>query len=541
MEAVVAPLAAAVATKGLGALAAALAVAGAFVLHDPRARGLSALLALALTPVLVVSELWDTSQVQALRHNPTRAAMAVVVGAAVVAALAAVFHRRPTWLPLALVAALPFRLPVGSGGDTANLLIPLYVVLGGGVVAYAWERLRPPRRAAGEDNGARPPAWAETPPGRLEIALLAALALYALQAFYSSDFEQALKNVAFFYVPFALMFKLLTTIRWTRRLVVRCFALTVVLALVFALIGFFEFGTRDLLWNRKVIESNQFQSYFRVNSLFFDPNIYGRFLAIVMVGLGAALLWARRGRDLAVSAGAFALLWAALLLTYSQSSFAALLAGLAVLTALRWRTRPVLIVIACALIAGVGVSAAAPGLVHFRIGSAKSLDSATSGRFDLIRGGLSMFADRPVWGFGSGSFAATYRKRERVSSREAASASHNTALTVAAEQGVVGLAAYGFVLVSAFTLLFAGLRRLRGRAPPPRLVSRAFVAAGFTALVVHTMLYAAFLEDPISWALLALAVVLSRSELTGPPPSASPADRGESALPDRPSPRPATA
>src|SRR6476661_2205875 len=109
MEAVVAPLAAAVATKGFGALAAALAVAGAFVLHDPRARGLSALLALALTPVLVLGELWDTSQVQALRDNPTRAAVAIVVGATAVAVLAAVFHRRPTWLPLALVATLPFR------------------------------------------------------------------------------------------------------------------------------------------------------------------------------------------------------------------------------------------------------------------------------------------------------------------------------------------------------------------------------------------------------------------------------------------------
>jgi O-antigen ligase len=459
-----------------------------------------------------------------------------------VGGLAALFVRRPTWLPLALVAALPFRLPVGSGGDTANLLIPLYVVLGGGVVAYAWERFRAPAGADADagDNGSRAPAWTEAPPGRLEVALLVALALYALQAFYSPDFEQALKNMAFFYVPFALMFKLLTTIRWTRRLVVRCFALTVLLALAFALIGFWEYGTRDLLWNRKVIESNEFQSYFRVNSLFFDPNIYGRFLAVVMVGLGAALLWARRPRDLVASAAAFALLWAALVLTYSQSSFAALLAGLAVLTALRWRARPVLIAIAVAAVAGLAVSAAAPGLVNFRITSGKSVDRATSGRFDLVRGGLSMFADRPLWGFGSGAFAETYRKREHVSSRAAASASHTAPLTVAAEQGVIGLAAYAFVLVSAARLLFAGLARLRARAPP-RAVSRAFVAAGFVALVVHTMLYAAFLEDPITWALLALGVVLSRNRLTGPPPSASLTLREERARSDQPSPRPATA
>ena len=44
-------------------------------------------------------------------------------------------------------------------------------------------------------------------------------------------------------------------------------------------VGFWEYPARALLLNPKVIDSNQFESYFRVNSLFFDPNIYGRFLA----------------------------------------------------------------------------------------------------------------------------------------------------------------------------------------------------------------------------------------------------------------------
>src|SRR5207248_1481997 len=50
---------------------------------------------------------------------------------------------------------------------------------------------------------------------------------YALQSLYSNDFEQAVKNVAFFYVPFALLLKLLVTIRWSRRLVIQCFGLAV--------------------------------------------------------------------------------------------------------------------------------------------------------------------------------------------------------------------------------------------------------------------------------------------------------------------------
>ena len=81
-----------------------------------------------------------------------------------------------------------------------------------------------------------------------------------------------------------------------------------------------------------------------MNSLFFDPNVYGRFLALVMVVLAGVLLWAPARRDVARVAVGLALLWAALVLTLSESSFAALLVGLAVLAALRWRSLPVLAV-----------------------------------------------------------------------------------------------------------------------------------------------------------------------------------------------------
>jgi hypothetical protein len=35
------------------------------------------------------------------------------------------------------------------------------------------------------------------------------------------------------------------------------------------------------------------------------------------------------------------------------------------------------------------------------------------------------------------------------------------------------------------------------------------VVAGLAGLVVHTLLYAAFLEDPLSWALLGVGVALA--------------------------------
>ena len=48
--------------------------------------------------------------------------------------------------------------------------------------------------------------------------------------------------------------------------------------LILALIGIGQFADRDIFWNGKLEASNDFHFYFRVNSLFWDPNIYGRYL-----------------------------------------------------------------------------------------------------------------------------------------------------------------------------------------------------------------------------------------------------------------------
>jgi O-antigen ligase len=517
-------LAVAEAVKGVGAVAACGAAGGALLLPHARARAIAALLALALTPILLVGELWGSPQIEHLRNRPAFAGAGIVAGLAVVVALAALLRRHPWLLPPFAVLTLPFRIPLESGGESANLLIPLYVVVAAGVLAYAWNRLVGRRESAG--NGAGDPGpWRDPSPGRVEIALALFVVLYALQSLYSSDFETALKNIAFFYVPFMLLLRLLTSVHWSRRVVYACSGVAVGLALLFAAIGFAEYATRHIFWNQKVIAANEFESYFRVNSLFFDPNIYGRFLALVMIGLACTLLWPRRPRAVVLTSITLAALWAAIILTFSQSSFAALLTGLAVLAALRWSWKPVAAAVGAVALVGLAVVLIAPGTVHLDLKSSHSIDKASSGRLDLMRGGLSMFADRPFGGFGSGAFAEQFRKREKVGSREAAVASHTIPITVAAEQGIVGLAAYVFVLVAAFALMFRGLEALRGRAPPLRLVSRAYVAAAFTALVLHTLLYAAFLEDPITWTLIAAAIVLSRPE----PSALRPSTRAEPA------------
>src|SRR3954452_2625513 len=464
------------------------------------------LIAITIVPVLVLGEVWHSPQFHPVREHGGEAAAGALVGVAIVALLARFLLAKPDAFPLLAVFALPFRIPVNVGGGAANLLVPLYLVVAAGVVGYAWERLRPDPVAGGA--GVPRIAPRDRRGGDVELALLIAVVLYAIQAAWSTDFETALKNIAFFYVPFALRLRLLAATNWTRRLAINCLVLAAGLALTFVAIGFVEYATRHLFWNPKVIASNQFESYFRVNSLFFDPNIYGRFLAAVMAALAAVQLWAREWRTLIGATLALGVLLAGLVLTFSQSSLAALLVACVVLAALRWPPRPVLIGAGVALALGVVVALAFPSVTKVDLGSGRSLKKATSGRTDLIGGGVKMFLDRPVLGFGSGSFAKQFRKREKTTDLRAASASHTIPITVAAEQGVVGLASYLFVLVTAFALVWQGLGRLRGDDLRAELIARGAVAAAFTGLVVHTLAYAAFLEDPLTWTLLGAAIGL---------------------------------
>jgi len=482
------------AAQTAGVVVAALLAAAALLVASPRARAAAMLGALVLTPVLLVANIWSTPQFEPLRERAGLALAAAVGGLVVLGVGAYLIHRRPELLALAAAAALPFRVPIESGGDTSNLLVPLYLVIACGVLAYALPRLRAPRGLEDIERGDRREVHRER--GLLEWLLAGAIVLYAVQATYSSDFDGALVQTIFFYVPFALLFALLVRIRWTAQLAGRCLIVLLVLAAAFVAIGFVEYGRRELLLNPKVIASNQFESYFRVNSLFFDPNIYGRFLVTVMLAVAALLLWSRRPALVAACAGGLVLLWAGLVLTLSQSSFTALLAGLAVLGALRWGVGRAAALVGGLALVGVVAVLVAPGAV----GVEGSADNVSSGRWSLVRGGVELAAEKPVTGWGSAAFKPEYRARQDSSSERASAASHTIPITVAAEQGLGGLVLYLALVGVAIATLLRGARRS---------IARAAVAAAFVALVVHTLLYAAFLEDPLAWALMALGVALA--------------------------------
>src|SRR6185503_19311876 len=99
-------------------------------------------------------------------------------------------------------------------------------------------------------------------------------------------------------------------------------------------------------------------------------------------------------------------------------------------------------------------------VVLFAGGSSVSISRInidTSGRANLVSGGIHLFAQRPIYGYGSGSFAKAYR--QHVETHKApVSVSHTEPITIAAEQGILGVAAYLALVLTALWTMAAGLR-----------------------------------------------------------------------------------
>ncbi len=520
-----------------GLFAAVFAAAAAMLWEASPRRSATMLIALVLIPVLILADQWHSAEITDLRDHVARFVALGAVAVIAVAVLTALFRRRPMLLPLAVIAAVPFRVPIHAGGQEANLLVPLYLVIAGGVLAVAWRQwlehqwgehhdapsaggaeVAVADRAQGSSTAASATSVTGPAAGRITLlpkVLAAVLVLYALQSVYSEDFSRALQNVAFFYVPFALAFILLAEWRWDRRLLVLGLGVVAGEALLFVLFGFWEYAARHLIWNPEVIQSNDFHTYFRVNSLFWDPNIFGRYLALTITAIAAALLWGRSPRLVLWLGSLVAVLWLGLITTFSQSSFVALLVGLAALAALRWSARWTLAACGGAAILAVAFVLAAGGSLKINLSTEHTLNKDTSGRANLVSEGIALFGDRPLWGYGSGSFSVAYQKH-RTGGNGRLSVSHTEPVTVAAEQGLLGLLAYLALLAVAFATLARGFMGLMPglRAPPSTtgpsaervvlVAARAAVFACFLALIAHTMAYAGFLEDPLTWVLLSI-------------------------------------
>jgi putative inorganic carbon (HCO3(-)) transporter len=448
---------------------------------------------LAGLSLLAAAEVWMAfalvpgHDLKLLVTSPTRAAALVGAGL-IVLGFAFLFNRYSGVTPIALLVAAPFRIGVSLGTQHARLLLPLYGVLAAATLALAWRLLR------GEP--------ARQIPRSLAVPSAVLICLYSISLLWALDVNAGSIELAAFLFPF-LALVAVVAYEPNRSWLPRVLAFVLVgEAVVFAAFGLWEEATRHVFFSRSLEVSNIYTSFFRTNSLFYDPNIYGRHLALALSVL-VVLTWQTR-RLLALAAALIAFIWVGLYFSYSQSSLVALFVVVVgvTLVAAGHRTRKV-VTIGAVVLALVGAGIAAVG------GQGHSLRRLTSGRSHLASITFDVFVDHPLAGVGVGS-----QPRAAASSSSAKrDTSHTTPLTVAAELGILGIAAYLAWLAGAYVTLRAAWKRN----PTIGLA----LAAVFAALFVHSLSYSGFFEDPITWGSLALAALFAK-----PPRDEAPAPAG---------------
>jgi len=419
-------------------------------------------------------------------------AAAAVVGALAAIAGALIVLRVPWLLALATLACVPARIPVHVGSTQANLLLPLYAVVAVAAIALAWELF-------GDDVRTRelgPLAW---PVGVW-------IAWDSVSILWTKDVRQGAIELLFFVLPFGLLAVCLARLVWSRAWVLTLYLQLALMGLVFAVIGIVQYETRSIFWNPKVRVDNAYAPsgwFYRVNSVFYDPSIYGRFLVVaILASLVVVLL--RRGDALWQIAAVLTIgiTWAGLLPSFSQSSFVALGAAVLLGAIVVWRRGSLPLVLAGIAIVAVGI-AVSPAIRH-----KASLSHVTSGRSTLVRTGVKLAVRYPALGVGVGGFKRGYADLKHLKGKEPkAAASHTTPVTVAAETGFPGLLIFLWLVVVALGTAFVRLGRSFDGA------ARLAFGLALTAILVHCLFYNSLFEDPTFWGLLALIVVGRRARV----------------------------
>ena len=421
--------------------------------------------------------------------SPARAALGFV-GLAGLAVFTVVFVRRPELVPLVILIAAPFRMPLDFGAGhrfyvglpengQIGRLLPLYGVVAAAALALAWRLVR---------EGSRD--WPALP-REIAVPLGALVSLASLSVLWSSADAAAQNLTQYFLLPFVVLVAVVARSPFPAWMPRAMGIAAVAIAALFATIGLVEQATHRVIFYSPAVEvGNAYSSFFRVTSLFRDPSLYGRHL-VLGIAIVLTAVWYRKIGFL-LATGVIAFLFAGLFYSYSQSSLVALF-GVAAFIAVVAGDRTVRLV---AAVTAVLVLAGGGAFVADKVAGASTqrVTSDRSRRIDLT---ARVFAQHPIAGVGLGSQPRASQAISPNGGPPSLFVSHTTPLTVAAELGIVGLALYLALLVGASKTLLRVFR-----------IEAAFglaLASVFLALFIHSLFYSGFFEDPLTWLVLGVA------------------------------------
>ena len=195
--------------------------------------------------------------------------------------------------------------------------------------------------------------------GLIGPALAAIVLLGAASQFWVVDLQTGTYTLLAFYLPLAVLAALVAELDPERLPVAGAVVLQVGLAVLFALVGIYQWATETIWWNDLLETANRYTSSFRVNSLFISPAPFGRFEALALITIVALLALGPPRRAIVALAPAGPLLLVGLALSYSRTAMVAMVAGLVVLSLVVWR-RPAAIALGIGAVAAIVLALALP-------------------------------------------------------------------------------------------------------------------------------------------------------------------------------------
>ncbi|MDR3602409.1 MAG: O-antigen ligase family protein [Desulfosporosinus sp.] len=281
----------------------------------------------------------------------------------------------------------------------------------------------------------------------------------------------------------------------------------------------YEGMTKHFIWRGYLAEGE----IARVNATFVDPNIFARYLVLAIVAnlilqYLTTVPWKRN-----LYFGTLLGLLGALAITLSRSGVVTLVAVLVLMIVLIPRQRMVQPIGFMGLI-GVAIAALQPAVWQRLSTFREGFGALDAQRAYLWKVAGAMFVDHPLFGVGLGGFQKMFLShyssyKTVIPYVEGVTLSHTTILTIAAELGLMGLAALAWVWWALVRVL-QGLRR-EGRSDCAatgqegldrnrleRYISGVGYFVWIVAVFISSQAEARFFEDPIIWISMGMLLCL---------------------------------
>jgi putative inorganic carbon (HCO3(-)) transporter len=311
--------------------------------------------------------------------------------------------------------------------------------------------------------GEKPQSW---------LSALGTIAAYGLviylSLFYAGDVARAQTGLLAFLkdAVIAILLVLLVQNKDSFRVASWGFLSTGIILGTIAVIQYLTGSFNNAYWG---LAESQFMNIvsgtegYRIMGTYGDPNFFAQvMLVIIPIALNRFLYEKKTG--LKILAGwSLAVSFLTVIFTFSRGGFLALCLVLALIVFIR---KPPLVAILCGILILLLLIPFLPATYFERIqtilqylpfsGADVRNEVSLRGRMSEYAVGIQMFLDKPILGIGYENYAANYLKYSMkigLDPRRTERSAHSLYLEVLAEQGILGLVMFGFVLYSAFKSL----------------------------------------------------------------------------------------